>query len=125
MVVRSGYDINKMCCLYMDGIGWFNETHHECYVGHGADKNAKHVKFARNENGEYDENGTFSDEIAMYCTFKYNKQVQLMLGVTMKQDSEDHIGICWQNSTNNKRLQQDESKRNQTQVNKLKGKSSF
>ena len=58
-----------------NGTAFWEEFHRECHTGDGRSTDSKQFKFFRNENGDYDEEGTVRDKTATYCTFKFNKQV--------------------------------------------------
>ena len=75
---------DKVTPIYLDSIVWFNEVHRDCFVGDLGARVKRQWQFPRNENGDYDEKGTFN-EPAKECTFKYDAQARFSLGVAQKE----------------------------------------
>ena len=63
--IPEHYDSSKMEKLEDDQVGWFDECHKKCHIGHkiAEGKNDEFLVFPRDENGKLDlENGTHSSE---------------------------------------------------------------
>ena len=75
---------DKVTPINPDAIVWFDEVHRDCFVGDLGARMTRQWQFPQNENGDYDENGTFN-EPAKECIFKYDAQARFSLGVAQKE----------------------------------------
>ena len=79
------FDRGQLVSLSTFGMGWWDKTHKQCFIGNCREGQTEQHLFAQNENGDYDENGTYRDrEVALQV--KFSKETHLLLGVASVKD---------------------------------------
>ena len=86
-------DSSKMEKLEDDQVGWFDECHKKCHIGHKITegKNDEFLVFPRDENGKLDlENGTHSSEKKHRMKVKCDQEARFCFGAAMVTKSDNN-----------------------------------